>query len=64
MTAQNDKQTEKRISSMLSSVDSRINEPDRQFLDKLKGQSTAEFLANSTDSNQQSETTIPISKWG
>jgi len=63
MMAQNDKQIEKRISLLLSSVDLGTNEPDRQFLDNLKGQSTAEFLAVSTDGNKQSEKTIPISVW-
>ncbi len=63
MTAQNDKQIDKRISSLLSAVDHGANEPDRQFLDKLRERSTAEFLAHSTDSNQQSEKTIPISTW-
>ncbi|MGB2864661.1 MAG: hypothetical protein WBC05_15145 [Sedimentisphaerales bacterium] len=63
MTAQNDKQIEKRISSILSTVDQRTNKPDKQFLDKLKEQSTAEFLAFSKDGNKQSEKTIPISKW-
>ncbi len=63
MTAQNDKQTDNRISSLLSSVDRRINEPDMQLLDKLKEQSTAEFMAYSTDSNKQSRKTIPISRW-
>ncbi len=63
MKAQNDKQEEKRMSLLLSAVDYGANEPDRQFLDKLKEQSTAEFLAFSTDGNKQSEKTIPISIW-
>ena len=63
MTAQNDEHKDKRMSLLLSSVDHGTNEPDRQFLDKLKKQSTAEFLAFSTDGKKQSEKTIPISKW-
>ena len=63
MTAQNDKQVDKRISSLLSSVNQGTKEPDKQLLDKLKEQSTAEFLARPSDSNQQSEKTVPISKW-
>ncbi|MHC4204909.1 MAG: hypothetical protein ACYSTT_09675 [Planctomycetota bacterium] len=63
MAAQNGKQIDKRISSLLSSVNRGTNEPDKQLLDKLKEQSTAEFLARSTDSSQKSEKTIPISKW-
>jgi formylglycine-generating enzyme required for sulfatase activity len=63
MTAQNDKQIDKRISLLLSAVDSRTKEPDKQFLEKLRERSTAEFIAYPTDSNQQSEKTIPISKW-
>ncbi len=63
MTAQNDKQIDKRISSLLSSVNQGTKEPDKQLMDKLKEQATAEFLARSSDSNQQSEKTVPISKW-
>ncbi len=63
MTAQNDKQIDKRVSSMLSSVDRRTNEPDKQFLEELRERSTAEFLAHSTDSGGKTENTIPISKW-
>jgi hypothetical protein len=59
----NDETIDKRISSILSSVDLQRNELDKQFLDELRERSTAEFLAHSTDSNQQSEKTIPISKW-
>ena len=63
MTAQNDQHKDKRMSLLLSAVDHGANGPDRQFLDKLKERSTAEFLVFSTNSNQQSEKTIPISKW-
>jgi hypothetical protein len=63
MTAQNDKQEEKRMSLLLSAVDYGTNEPDRQFLDKLKEQSTAEFLAFSTDGDKKSGKTIPICIW-
>ena len=63
MKAQNDKHEDKRMSSLLSAVDHGTNEPDRQFLEKLKERSTAEFLAFSTDGNKQSEKTIPISIW-
>lgn len=63
MTAQNDKQIDKRISSFLSSIGRQANEPDKQFLEKLREQSTAEFLAHSKDSNKKSEKTIPISIW-
>jgi len=48
---------------LLSSVDRGTNEPDKQFLNKLKEQSKTEFLAFSTDGNKQSEKTIPISTW-
>jgi len=65
MTAQNDKQTDKRISSLLSSVDRQANEPDKQFLEELREQSTSQFVAYSTDSSQQSETSaISVSMWG
>ena len=63
MTVRNDKQIERRISSMLSSVNKHTNEPDKQFLEELRERSTAEFLAYLTDSSQESEKTIPISKW-
>jgi len=51
------------MSSLLSAVDHGASEPDRQFLDKLKKQSTAEFLAFSMDGNRQSEKIILISTW-
>src|SRR4030043_959882 len=63
MTAQNDKQIEKRISSLLSSVGRGTNGPDKQFLKELRERSTAEFTAHMTDRNQKSEKTIPNSKW-
>jgi len=63
MTAQNDQHKDKRMSLLLSAVDHGANELDRQFLDKLKERSTAEFLAFSTDGDRQSEKTIPISIW-
>jgi hypothetical protein len=63
MTAQNDKQIDERISSMLSSVNRGIIKPDKQLLDTLREKSTTEFMAYSTDGNKQSEKTIPISKW-
>jgi len=58
MKAQNDQHKDKRMSLLLSAVDQRAKEPDRQFLDKLKERSTAEFLAFSTDGDKQSEKTI------
>jgi hypothetical protein len=63
MTAQNDKNTDKRISLLLSTINHGANEPDKQFLDKLKERSTAEFVAHPADGNQTSEKTIPISRW-
>jgi hypothetical protein len=63
MTAQNDKQMYKRVSSMMSSVYRDTNEPEKKFLEELREQSTAEFLAHSTGGNKKSEKTIPISKW-
>ncbi|NIP25525.1 MAG: hypothetical protein GWN67_18335, partial [Phycisphaerae bacterium] len=61
MNEQNDKQTEKRISSFLSAVDSGASPPDKQSLNKLQEQSTAEFLAYS-DKNVKSDKTS-ISLW-
>ena len=63
MKAQNDEHKDKIMSLLLSAVDHGAKEPDRQFLDKLKEQSTAEFSTFSTDGNKQSEKTIPISIW-
>jgi hypothetical protein len=59
----NDETTDKRISSILSSLDRQRNGPDMQFSDELRERSTAEFLSHSTDSDQQSEKAIAISKW-
>ena len=63
MKAQNGQQEDERMSLLLSAVDHGANEPDRRFLDKLKEQSTAEFLAFSTDGSSQSEEATPISMW-
>ncbi len=61
MTAQNDKRTDKRISSLFSSVDRWTDEPDRQFLGTLRERSTAEFLTSSVGPNRKSQmATIPI----
>ena len=63
MKAQNDKQTDKRISSLLSAVDREATGPDEQFLDNLQAQSAGEFSAHSADRNGQSRQAIPISIW-
>ncbi|MHC4167265.1 MAG: hypothetical protein ACYSWQ_09940 [Planctomycetota bacterium] len=63
MKTQNDKQTDKRMSSLLSAVDRQAAAPDKQFLDELQAKSTAEFLSFSADDNKQSEKTIPILIW-
>jgi len=63
MKAQNDKQTDKRISSLLSAVDREATEPDEQFLDNLQAQSAGEFSAHFADRNGQSRQAIPISIW-
>jgi hypothetical protein len=49
MKAENNKKTDKRVSSLLSAVDRGVAAPDEQFLDKLQKQSSAEFLACSAD---------------
>jgi hypothetical protein len=49
MKAENNKKTDKRVSSLLSAVDRGATAPNRQFMDKLQKQSSAEFLACSAD---------------
>jgi hypothetical protein len=63
MNEQNDKQVNKRVSSFLSAVDRGAIPPDKQSLNKLQEQSTAEFLASSADRILQSEKTSTISSW-
>ena len=63
MNKQNDKQVDKRISSFLSAVDSSAIPPDKQSLNKLQKQSTAEFLASSADRILQPEKIRTISLW-
>jgi len=63
MAAQNDKQIDKRISLMLSLVNRCTNEPDKQFLEKLREQSTAEFEGCLTGSSKKLEKIINFSKW-
>lgn len=63
MNEQNDKQVDKRISSFLSAVDRGAIPPDKQSLNKLQEQSSAEFLASSADRILQPEKTRTISLW-
>jgi len=63
MNIEDDKQKDIRLSQLLSSTDRNTAGPYKEFLDKLQEQSTAEFLASSTDGNKQSEKTTPISIW-
>jgi len=59
----NDKKTDKRISSIMSSVDRGTNEPDKQFLEKLRERSASEFVVHSAHGNKKVVKTINISKW-
>ncbi len=63
MTAQNDTPEDRRMSLLLSAVGHGDDEPDGQFLKKLKERSTAEFAALSANGNNQSESTIPVPVW-
>jgi hypothetical protein len=63
MKARNDKHIDKRISLMLSSVNRRTNEPDKQFLEKLREQSTAEFEGYPAGSSKKLAKTTNFSKW-
>jgi hypothetical protein len=60
MKAKNKKPAEKRLSSLLSTTDERVPAPDREFLNTLREQSAAEFLASSKTSER---TTAPILIW-
>jgi hypothetical protein len=63
MTKQNDNQIEKRISSLLCSIDRETNEPNKQFLQKLGERSESEFVAHSAHNSKKSEKIINLSKW-
>jgi hypothetical protein len=63
MKAQNDKHIDKRISLMLSSVNRRTNEPDKQFLEKLREQSMTEFESCLAGSSKKLRKIINFSKW-
>jgi len=63
MTAQNDKHKDKRISSLLSSVQKQSVVPDRQFLDNLREKSTGEFLTFSANDTKNSKTKTSIPIW-
>jgi hypothetical protein len=58
MNMLNDKQEEKRLSSLLSSVQKQTLTPDKEFLDNLKDKSIAEFLASSADRTRRSQIKI------
>jgi hypothetical protein len=59
----NDKTTDKRISSIISSVNRGTNEPDKQFLEKLREQSATEFEGYVTGSSKKLAKTINFSRW-
>lgn len=63
MKTPNEKEADKRISSLLSVVNRQIVDPSRQFLDGLKAGSTAEFLAdrqNITETTEKRKITVSI----
>ena len=60
MKAQNKKPNEKRLFSLLSTIDERAPAPDREFLNTLREQSAVEFSASSKTPER---TATPISIW-
>lgn len=59
----NDDKIDKRISSILSSVDKEVSELDEKFFQKLREQSASEFVTNSTRSSKKLGKTINPLKW-
>ena len=62
MNFEDDKQKNKRLSQFVSTADRNVTGPDKEFLEKLREQSTAEFLASSAndEENSQMKTFFPI----
>jgi hypothetical protein len=60
MKTPNEKETDKRISSLLSAVERQAAGPDRQFLEELQANSTAEFLRYSAKGAEPSEGAISM----
>ncbi len=62
MNFEDEKQKNERLSQLFSAVDRNTTGPDKKFLDKLQEQSTAEFLASSTNEmkDSQIETSFPV----
>jgi hypothetical protein len=59
----NDNETDKRVSSIISSVNQGTKEPDEQLLDTLRERSASEFAANSARGSKKLTKTINFSKW-
>lgn len=60
MKTADEKKEDKRISSLLSTIERQSAGPDRQFLNELQAKSTAEFLSFSANNTNDSKTTFPI----
>jgi hypothetical protein len=59
----NDEKTDKRVSSIISSVNQGTKEPDEQLLDTLRERSASEFVASSARGSKKLTKTINFSKW-
>jgi len=63
MNSENDKQKDKRFSQLLSAADRNTAGPDKEFLDNLKEQSTAEFLASTANGTKHTKIKTPFPIW-
>jgi len=60
MNSKEDGQKNERLSQLLSVTEKNTAEPDKEFLDKLKEKSTAEFLAFCANDTKKSQIVFPI----
>jgi hypothetical protein len=63
MNSESDKQKDKRLSLLLRAVEKNTAEPNREFMDKLREKSTAEFLTYSANDRKNSQTKTPFPIW-
>jgi hypothetical protein len=63
MKAQNDRQTDKRMASILSGIKRGGADCDRQFLDRLRAQSSAEFVSSSAGNVSRTRTNGAMPTW-
>ena len=62
MKTPDEKETDRRVSLLLSTIERRVARPDRQFLNELRDKSTSEFLRRSAEGTEPFEKAVSIGR--